>query len=91
MIMQEGTDREYVIEYKPVIKAVLRGNAVKCTKDEKPGQTRGRAKRRTAKKTRVSPNNVRRMESAPAKARRSKRVAAKPTRRSKRLAGKNAN
>ena len=89
MIMQEGTDREYVIEYKPVIKSVLRGNAIACAMgNNAPGQTRGRAKKRTAKKTRVSPNNVRKMETEP---KRSKRRSAKPTRRSKRLAGKNAN
>ena len=90
MIMREGTDNEYVIEYKPVIKAVLRGESIKCklNNNANPGQTRGRAKRRTAKKTRVTANNVRKMESMKAKSRRSKRLNAKPTRRSKRLAAK---
>lgn len=79
MIMQEGTDNEYVIEYKPVIKSVLGGDAHKCTlNNNNTGQTRGRAKKRTAKKTRVSPNNVRRKEAALAKM-------PKATRKSRRL------
>ena len=83
MIMQEGTDKEYVIEYKPVIKAVLRDEVIKCSmsNNNKPGQTPGRQKRRTAKVTRVSGNNVRRAEN---------RASKKPTRRSKRLANKRA-
>lgn len=83
MIMQEGTDNEYVIEYKPVVKAVLRDEVMKCSmaNNNKPGQTRGRAKKRTAKVTRVTANNVRRDE---------KRSSKKATRRSKRLANKRA-
>ena len=86
--MKEGTDDEYVIEYKPLIKSVMSGNAIKCNlnNNAKPGQTRGRAKKRTAKKTRITANNVRRMEAKP---RRSRRVnSTKPVRRSKRLAAK---
>ena len=91
MIMMEGTDREYVIEYKPRIVRLMRGEALKCAaaNDNKPSQTRGRRKRRTAKKTRVTANNVRRMASSSVK--RSKRSAnknMKPVRRSKRLAAK---
>ena len=87
MIMLEGTDNEYVIEYKPVIKALVPKGEVKPLKGT--GQTRGRAKKQTAKKTRVSANNVRKMESKKAPARRSKRLAqVKPTRRSKHLVAK---
>jgi len=91
MIMMEGTDREYVIEYKPRIVRLMKGEALKCAaaNNNKPSQTRGRRKRLTAKKTRVSANNVRKMETKPAPKRRSKRLAAaNPVRRSKRLAAK---
>jgi hypothetical protein len=88
MIMLEGTDREFVIEYKPRIVRLMKDDALKCeaANDNKPGQTRGRPKKRTAKKTKVSANNVRRMVKTPV--RRSKRTSVKPVRRSKRLAAK---
>ena len=81
MIMLEGTDREYVIEYKSKVLSVMKGDAIKCDvdKEDGPGQTRGRAKNRTAKKTRVTANNVRKMDA---------RAAKQPTRRSRRLANK---
>ena len=88
MIMLEGTDREFVIEYKPRIVRLMKGEALKCdvANNNKPGQTRGRPKKRTAKKTKVSANNVRRLVG------RSKRASATPVRfstrtvrRSKRL------
>lgn len=90
MIMLEGTDNEYVIEYKPRVLSVMKGDAIKCnaTRTDRPGQTRGRAKRRTAKKTRVSPNNVRQMN---AKSPKRPRTPKAPTRRSKRLAAKKNN
>ena len=86
-ILQEGTDNEYVIEYEPKIVKKLNDFAIKCDadKEDKPGQTRGRAKKRTAKKTRVTANNVRRMRARSAKASQA------PVRRSKRLADKKRN
>ena len=54
-IMMEGTDSEYVIEYKMEAKSVNVPSNCK-----KPGQTRGRRKKYTSKKNRKSANNVRR-------------------------------
>ena len=58
VIRLEGTDREYVIEYQSKIKSV--GVPADC---KKPGQTRGRPLKRTARKNRMRANNVRRMRS----------------------------
>ena len=60
MIMQEGTDNEYVIEYETKVKA-LKG--VVPTECKKKGQSRGRMRKRTARKrsSRKTPNNVRRL------------------------------
>ena len=58
LIMMEGTDKEYVIEYKPVVRSVK--NAKKCTNNN---QTQGRRLKKTAKKTHLTPNNVRRRRS----------------------------
>ena len=55
LILQEGTNNEYVVEYSSTAKAV--NVPVEC---RKPGQTRGRSKQRTARKFRVRANNVRR-------------------------------
>lgn len=92
LIMQEGTDNEYVIEYNSTIKS--QKNPTSCTKENKKDrpQTRGRQKKRTAKKTRMAANNVRRMSnnrpkrSATKKSKKS--PSARPVRRSKRLAAK---
>lgn len=90
MIMLEGTDREFVIEYKSKIVRVMKGEMVKQEGTaEKGAQTRGRRKRRTAKKTRVTANNVRKMANSNKRpAKRSRRASATPVRRSKRLAAK---
>ena len=58
LIMMEGTEKEFVIEYGVTVKST---SAPKDCK--KPGQSRGRMKKRTARKTRKSPNNVRRNRS----------------------------
>jgi hypothetical protein len=58
LIMMEGTDNEYVIEYE--VKAKSTGAPKDCAN---PGQSRGRAKKRTARRGRKSPNNVRRLKS----------------------------
>lgn len=58
LIMMEGTDKEYVIEYGVTAKST---SAPKNCKS--PGQTRGRMKKRTARRARKSPNNVRRLRS----------------------------
>ena len=55
IIRLEGTPKEFVVEYSSKIKSV--NNPPKCAK---PGQTRGRALKRTARKNRMRPNNVRR-------------------------------
>lgn len=57
MIMREGTDKEYVINYKVSSESLK--DDIACP-DEKKGQTRGRRLKRTARKTKLSPNNVRR-------------------------------
>lgn len=61
LIMMEGTNNEYVIEYSTTGKAVA-GNGEPC---KKPGQTRGRMKSKTRGRMsrRLRPNNVRRMRS----------------------------
>ena len=56
VIRLEGTKNEYVIEYATKIKSMASPAACK-----KPGQTRGRALKRTARKNRMRGNNVRRM------------------------------
>ena len=58
LIMMEGTPNEYVIEYE--VKAKSTGAPKDC---KNPGQSRGRPKKRTARKSRKSPNNVRRLRS----------------------------
>ena len=79
MIMLEGTDKEFVIEYKSKIVRVMKGQELKPEGEVPKGsQTRGRRKRRTAKKTRVTANNVRKMSE----------LEKRPVRRSKRLAAK---
>jgi hypothetical protein len=57
VIRLEGTPNEYVIEYSTKVKSVSGGVALDCTKK---GQTRGRALKRTIRKNRMRPNNVRR-------------------------------
>jgi hypothetical protein len=90
MIMLEGTEKEFVIEYKSKIVRVMKGQQLKPEGDDQKGsQTRGRRKRRTAKKTRVTANNVRKMTASVKRpVRRSRRASAAPVRRSKRLAAK---
>ena len=56
LIRLEGTDKEFVVEYQSSIKS-LKSIPADC---KKPGQTRGRQKKRTSKKNRKSGNNVRR-------------------------------
>ena len=51
----EGTNNEYLIEYKTVSKST--NVPIDCLK---PGQTRGRQKKRTSRKIRLYPNNIRR-------------------------------
>ena len=58
VIRFEGTKNEYVIEYGSKIKSIK--NAEPC---RKPGQTRGRRLKRTARKNRMRANNVRKMRS----------------------------
>lgn len=58
IIMMEGTDKEYVIEYNTTIKSVK--TPVDCP-DNKKGQTRGRKKRKTTRKHKLYPNNVKKM------------------------------
>ena len=55
MIMQEGTDNEYVIEYKTVARSI-KSIPEDCVK---AGQSRGRMKKHTAKKYKMTGNNVR--------------------------------
>lgn len=57
IILMEGTDSEYVVEYKMEATPTDKININDC-KD--PDQSVGRKKKRTAKKTRKTPNNVRR-------------------------------
>jgi len=59
IIRLEGTNSEFVIEHKSTIKS-LKSVPTDCSR---PGQTRGRAKKRTARKRLPSGNNVRRMRS----------------------------
>lgn len=88
LIRLEGTDNEYVIEYAPKIVASLKNmNPAPCGKDpvtDETSQTRGRKKKRTAKKTKASANNVRRMLSL----KNLFTTPKAPTRRSKRIARK---
>lgn len=55
LIMMEGSNKEYLIEYKTESKST--NVPPTCLK---PGQTVGRAKKKTSRKLRLSPNNVRR-------------------------------
>ena len=57
LIRLEGTNNEFVIEYETKVKAV--NSPVEC---KQPGQTRGRALKRTIKKNKMRANNVRRMK-----------------------------
>ena len=98
MIMLEGSPNEFVIEYTVDAKSVDVPMACK-----KPGQTRGRRARKTKRKSKLSPNNVRKLKSKKTskknnskknnskktKLRRSKRIAAKSVRKSPRNLGKN--
>jgi hypothetical protein len=59
LIRLEGTKNEYVIEYETKVKAMK--SPVACNK---PGQTRGRPLKRTARKNRMRGNNVRRTRRA---------------------------
>jgi hypothetical protein len=62
MIRLEGTDNEFVIEYRSVAKSIKSRETTDCGKkfpDVK--QSRGRYMRRTARKTRITANNVRQM------------------------------
>ena len=58
MIMREGTENEYVIEYKPHVQS-LKGKLASCPENHN-NKTKGRRLKKTAKKTKLSPNNVRR-------------------------------
>ena len=62
IIRLEGTNNEFVIEYGVTAKATSVPQACK-----NPGQTRGRMKKRTAKQSKRSANNVRRMRKRSAK------------------------
>ena len=55
IIRLEGTDNEFVIAYSTVVRSVT--NPPGC---KRPGQTRGRRLKRTIRKNRMRPNNVRR-------------------------------
>ena len=55
-IMMEGTNSEFVIEYK--IEAKSTEVPLPC---KKPGQSRGRKKKYTSKKNRKSANNIRKL------------------------------
>ena len=57
IIRLEGTNNEFVVEYGVTAKST--NVPVAC---RNPGQTRGRMKKRTAKKNKKSANNVRRMQ-----------------------------
>lgn len=57
IIRFEGSDKEYVIEYQSKIKSIT--VPVEC---KKPGQTRGRALKRTSKRNKIKANNVRRIK-----------------------------
>ena len=83
MIMLEGTDNEYVIEYKSTIKPVKVHVSKDCKTMENPEyKTRGRRLKRTAKKTKLSPNNVRKMSNNKKNVRKSNRLASKKVKRS---------
>lgn len=107
LIRLEGKPGEYVVEYRSTCRAVKAAKKRDCgPSDVSPAQrqTRGRALKRTAKKTRVSPNNVRKMRNGKSMRLRSRVVRRgsaknnngnnnknnnpKPLRRSKRLANK---
>jgi hypothetical protein len=99
LIRLEGKSGEYVVEYKSSCRAVKAAKKRDCgPSDVSPAQrqTRGRALKRTAKKTRITPNNVRRMSKGKGRRLRSRYVNNnnnqnnnnKPLRRSKRLAAK---
>jgi len=102
LIRLEGKPGEYVVEYKSSCRAVKAAKKRDCgTSDVSPArrQTRGRPLKRTAKKTRVTANNVRRMSNGKGRRLRSRYVKKnnnqnknnnnrKPVRRSKRLAAK---
>jgi hypothetical protein len=55
IIRLEGTPKEFVIAYSSKIRSV--SNPPDC---QRPGQTRGRRLKRTIRKNRMRPNNVRR-------------------------------
>jgi len=75
LIMMEGTNSEYVIEYKSSGKS-LKGDGPGC---KTPGQTRGRMKTKTRgkKARRLSGNNVRKLIKKSLRPRRSNRLAKK--------------
>ena len=78
MIRLEGSDNEFVIEYRSVAKSVKSRTTSDCGKkfpDVK--QSRGRSMRRTARKTRLTANNVREV--------RSKKKRAVPSKKSARI------
>ena len=78
--------KEYVIEYKSSIKSVKSQDVNDCGKDfSNNKQSPGRRMRKTAKKTFVSANNIRR------KTKRMTVMSKKPVRRSKRIAAKSIN
>jgi len=62
IIRLEGTNSEFVVEYGVSAKSTTVPVACKT-----PGQTRGRMKKRTAKQSKKSANNVRRMQKKSAK------------------------
>lgn len=67
IIRLEGTDNEFVIEYLPKIVKSMGSEIPECDKDIKNNksskQTRGRQKKRTAKRTFLTANNVRKLHS----------------------------
>lgn len=81
-----NSDKEYVIEYKSTIQSTNVPSSCKLTKGSV--QTPGRKKKRTAKKTKLTGNNVRKMANNSKKNNNGKGNSVKPLRRSKRLAKK---
>ena len=93
LIRLEGKNNEFVLEYRSTCKSVRPLNKRDCgPSDVSPGkrQTRGRPLKRTAKKARMSPNNVRRMSKNNKKGsnKNNNMKSPRPVRRSKRLAAK---
>ena len=96
MIRLEGTDKEFVIEYMSVAKSIKSRESSDCGKTGlNIKQTRGRALKRTARKTRLTANNVRQIRSPTRKSGRvlelQKKKKQTKLRRSKRIMKQKAN